>query len=129
MIEVLPERSGERWMLVSHAGLGADVLAHCAAPAGGRARDGRRRDWRPALQGLSDGVGELTVRATGDGHFQWLLTGADGRPIADSPPVYRTADGCRRAFAAARRAACAALLAVRRPVALSTMSAPIGADR
>jgi len=125
MVEVVPERAGGRWLLVSHGGLGADVLAHCADPAGGRAPNDRRRDWRRAVQRLSDGAGELTVRTTGDGHFQWILTGADRRLIADSPPVYRTADGCRRAFAAARRAACAALDAGREPVALPTMSDPM----
>src|SRR3954467_13688653 len=125
MIEVLPERTGERWLLVSHAGLGADVLAHCVDPAGGRAPDDPRRDWRPAVRGLSDGAGGLTVRATGDGHFQWILTGADGRLIADSPPVYRTAHGCRRAFAAARRAACGALDAGRQPVVLPPMPVPM----
>jgi hypothetical protein len=121
MIEVVQERAAGRWLLVSHRGLGADVLAHCGKPAGGRGGD-PPRDWRRAVQQLYDGAGELTVRTTGDGHFQWILTDADRRPIADSPAVYRTEDGCRRAFAAARRAAATALGAGREPIALPTMS-------
>jgi hypothetical protein len=39
----------------------------------------------------------------------WVLTGRSGTLIAESPPVYRDADVCRRAFADAQHAARTAL--------------------
>jgi hypothetical protein len=41
--------------------------------------------------------------------YKWVLAGPSGVPIAESPPVYRDAGVCRRAFADAQRAARTAL--------------------
>jgi hypothetical protein len=89
------------WRLVSRTGVGADVLARVTTggdPAG----------WR-GVQQLRDGDGTLSVVPTTDGHYKWVLTGQCGTMIAESPPVYRDAGVCRRAFADAQRAARTAL--------------------
>lgn len=65
--------------------------------------------WQRAVERLRDGDGTLSVVRTADGHYKWVLTGRSGTLIAESPPVYRDADVCRRAFAEAQHAARAAL--------------------
>jgi hypothetical protein len=91
------------WRLVSRTRLGADVLARAtttnAEPAA----------WQQAVERLRDGDGTLSVGRTADGHYKWILSGPCGTPIAESPPVYRDAGECRRAFADAQRAARTAL--------------------
>jgi hypothetical protein len=101
MSKVLPGPGGRRWSLICGTGQGADVMAH----AGSGVEERRRPPWQGAIERLRDGDGTLTVRATGDGHFQWALVGDDGVVVAESPPVYRDPESCRRAFAAARWAA------------------------
>ena len=96
MIKLVADR------LVSRTRLGADVLARVATgtgPAG----------WRQAVERLRDGDGTLSVMPTTDGHYKWVLTGQGGSTIAESPPVYRDAGVCRRAFADAQRGARTAL--------------------
>ncbi|MFI1992923.1 hypothetical protein [Actinoplanes sp. NPDC020271] len=104
MTAVIPG-AGHRWSLISRTSTGADVLAH------GDPRPSPRRDlpWRRPLELVRDGDGELSVVATGDGHFRWTFSAGDGHPIAESPGVYRDADTCRLGFADAQRAARAAL--------------------
>lgn len=90
------------WRLVSRTRVGADVLA--------RATTGPEPvAWQQAVERLRDGDGTLSVVHTADGHYKWLLTGPRGALIAESPPVYRDAAVCRRAFADAQRAAGTAL--------------------
>ncbi|MEU8664441.1 hypothetical protein, partial [Actinoplanes philippinensis] len=87
-----------RSQLISRSATSADVLARFT-PA---------EAWRDALRQVRDGVGDLAVTGTGDGHFQWVLT-AGGRTVAESPPVYRDSLSCRRAFTDAQYAAFLAL--------------------
>jgi len=101
MIKIMPGRDGTRWSLICDTSVSADVLAH----AGSGTCGGRGEHWQEAVERLRDAAGTLTVRATADGHFQWALAGDDEVTIAESPPVYRDAESCRRSFAAARRAA------------------------
>jgi hypothetical protein len=101
MSKVLPGPGGGHWSLICSTGQGADVMAH----AGSGVADRRRADWHRAIERLRDGDGTLDVRSTGDGHFQWTLVGDDGVVVAESPPVHRDPESCRRAFTAARRAA------------------------
>jgi hypothetical protein len=90
------------WRLVSRTGLGADVLARATTGAQPAA-------WQRAVERLRDGDGTLSVVRTADRHYKWVLTGRSGTLIAESPPVYRDADVCRRAFADAQHAARTAL--------------------
>jgi hypothetical protein len=90
------------WRLVSRTRLGADVLARVATGTD-------RAAWQRAVERLRDGDGTLSVVRTADGHYKWVLTGQCGTLIADSPPAYRDAVVCRRAFADAQRAARTAL--------------------
>jgi len=102
MIKIVPgSDGGAHWSLICCTSVGADVLAHAGTGADGR----RCEHWQEAVERLRDAAGGLTVRATADGHFQWTLVGDDEATIAESPPVYRDAESCRRSFAAARRAA------------------------
>jgi hypothetical protein len=90
------------WRLVSRTRLGADVLA--------RATTGTERAaWQQAVERLRDGDGTLSVVRIADGHYKWVLAGQCGTPIAESPPVYRDAGVCRRAYTDAQRAARTAL--------------------
>ena len=107
-------RGSGRWSLVRRTGLGADVLAHSANVPDGS----RRRRWQVGVARLRDGEGTLSVRATGDGHFQWVLTAPEDSVIAESPPVYRDPDSCRDAFADAQRAARSALGPVQHDVTI-----------
>ena len=111
MITVLPRRdgSGAEWRLISRTDRGADVLA-TAAVQGGDGTQGRvGLSWHDAVRRLRDGDGDVDLIATADGHFQWVLKDPGSCIIAQSPAVYRDADECRAAFAAARRAARAVL--------------------
>jgi hypothetical protein len=101
MIKIVPGPDGAHWSLVSCTSVGADVLAH----AGTGTDRHHCTHWQQAVERLRDAAGTLSVRDTADGHFQWALVGADEETIAESPPVYRDAESCRRSFAAARRAA------------------------
>jgi hypothetical protein len=40
-----------------------------------------------------------------DGHWRWIVNDPDGRPLAESPPVFRDAASCGRALSEVRRAA------------------------
>jgi hypothetical protein len=91
------------WRLVSRTRLGADVLARAATTGAEPAT------WHQAVERLRDGDGILSVVRTTDGHFKWVLSGPADARIAESPPTFRDAGACRRAFADARRAARAAL--------------------
>jgi hypothetical protein len=84
--------------LVNRTRLGADVLARLTTGTDPAAS-------RQAVEQLRDGDGTLSVVPTTDGHYKWVLTGQGGSTIAKSPPVYRDAGVCRRAFADAQRAA------------------------
>ncbi|GLZ02124.1 hypothetical protein [Actinoplanes sp. NBRC 103695] len=88
-------------LLVSRSATGADVLAQVPHRSAGA---GHERPWRDALQHLSASTGKLTA----DDHFQWILTVTD-HVIAQSPPVYRDEQSCRRAFTDAQYAAGLAL--------------------
>jgi hypothetical protein len=103
-------RSGSGWQMVARTPMGADVVAraHPAEPPA-RLADGAHSSWRPALERLRDGDGRLTIGPGGDGHLMWTLTEPDGCVVAESPPVYRDADSCRRGFRAAQQAARVAL--------------------
>jgi hypothetical protein len=90
------------WRLVSRTRLGADVLARATTSA-------KPAVWQQAVERLRDGDGTLSVVRIADGHYKWILAGPCGTLIAESPPVYRDAVGCRRAFADAQRAARTAL--------------------
>ena len=99
MIAVIPGRNGDpaHWRLICRGQTGADVLA--MAPIGSAG------SWQDAVQCVRDGQGDLHIRSTADGHFQWVLTDARGTTIAQSPATYRDADSCRRDFALAQRIA------------------------
>jgi hypothetical protein len=85
------------WRLVGPTPTGADVLAMAATPPG--------EPCRSALRRLRDGEGVLVVTQAEDRLWRWALTDGRGAPIAASPPVYRDAASCRRAFHDAQRAA------------------------
>jgi hypothetical protein len=104
MIKIVPGPDGAHWSLICDTSVCADVLAH----AGSGATEDGGADWQEAVERLRDAAGTLTVRASADGHFLWALVD-DEVTIAESPPVYRDAESCRRSFAAARRAARAAI--------------------
>jgi hypothetical protein len=109
MIVVEPDRDrdGARWRLISRGQNGADVLA--MAPVSPPCRAGADRgaigSWRTAVEQLRDGDGELSIAATADGHYQWILIDPHDITVAQSPAVYRDADSCRRAFTFAQRVA------------------------
>jgi uncharacterized protein YegP (UPF0339 family) len=111
VIAMVPGRGAERtrWHLVARTGVGADVLAHAVVPASTDPGRGRAEPWRATLRSLRDGDGVMTIAATGDGHFRWVLTGSPGGVIAESPGVYRDAESCRQGFRAAQEAARLAL--------------------
>ena len=90
------------WRLVSRTRVGADVLARFATGTD-------RAAGQQAVERLRDGDGTLSVVRTADGHYKWVLAGQSGILVAESPPVYRDAGVCRRAFAEAQRAARTAL--------------------
>jgi hypothetical protein len=90
------------WRLVGRTRVGADVLARVSTGAD-------PASWQQAVGRLRDGDGTLSVVRLADGHYKWILTGQGGTLIAESPPVYRDAGICRRAFADAQRAARTAL--------------------
>ena len=90
------------WRLVSRTRVGSDVLARATTGTDPAA-------CRQALEQLRDGDGTLSVVHTTDGHYKWILTGQCDTIVAESPPVYRDATVCRRAFADAQRAARTAL--------------------
>jgi len=105
MITVSPGPNGDpaHWRLINRGQHGADVLA--MAPIGATACG----NWQDAVERVRDGRGELNILCTADGHFQWTLADSRGATIAQSPAIYRDADGCRQAFALARRVARTAL--------------------
>jgi hypothetical protein len=112
MIVVRPSRGGPGggWQMVARTPMGADVVARAhrrPEPSGGAAAAGS--SWRNALERLRDGDGRLVVEPAGDGHLMWTFTEPDGTVLAESPPVYRDADSCRRGFLAAQQAARVAL--------------------
>jgi hypothetical protein len=88
---------------------GGRAEAGSRGQAGSGAAPGAAYGWQEAVARLRDGAGDLRITVTGDGHFQWILAGPDGTPIAESPAVYRDALACREGFATAQRAARAAL--------------------
>jgi hypothetical protein len=92
-----PDAGGWRWRLVSRTQRGADLLAR--GPVG--------HDPAAALEQLTllSGAGRPRFARNGDGHWQWILAGADGTAVAESPPVYRDRLSCEQAFTDARRAA------------------------
>jgi len=104
MIAVVP--GSGRWRLVGRTGRGADVLASGLVA---ESAPGDGPQWRPALERLRDGDGDLLVTSTDDRHYRWALLDEDGRPVAACPPVHRDPTQCRDAFSTARRAADAAL--------------------
>jgi hypothetical protein len=97
MIAVVP--GSGRWRLIGRTGRGADVLA-----------SGNLEESGPnPIERLRDADGDLLVTSPDDRHYRWVLLDEQGNPIAQCPPVYRTAIQCRDAFYTARRAADAAL--------------------
>jgi hypothetical protein len=103
MIVIRPGRDGDpaHWRLISRTTIGADVIA--TAPIGPARPAGEA--WRRAVERLRDGAGKLQVLPVAGGHYEWALTGPGGEIIARSPAPYRDAEGCRQAYATARRAA------------------------
>ncbi|WP_432834148.1 hypothetical protein [Dactylosporangium sp. CA-092794] len=97
MIVVLPGRvrSGPAWRLICRGDGRADLLAYVPQPGG----------WKRAVECIRDTAGTLSVVCGEDGQYGWILTDEHGDLVAASPAVYRDAEGCRRAFSDARRAA------------------------
>jgi len=94
----IDEDSGTyRWRLLRRTVSGADVIARAA-------RDYPDKDGcRAAVATLAEAepVGDavaLSVRCTPDGHWWWMLTAADGTPVAQSPAVFRDPGSCRDKF-------------------------------
>lgn len=90
------------WRLVSRTRVGADVLARATTGTEPAA-------WHRAVERLRDGDGTLSVVCVADGHYKWVFADECGTLIAESPPIHRDADVCRRAFTDAQRAARSAL--------------------
>jgi hypothetical protein len=102
VVKVVHAWGARPWALIRRSAAAADVLAR--GPRG-KSSPG---DWRPAVERIRDGDGELAVDATADGHYQWTLTRGQA-VIAESPAIYRDPRLCRDAFATAQHAADEAL--------------------
>jgi hypothetical protein len=102
VIKVVHAWGPRSWAMIRRTAATADILAR--APR----EPGTHDDWRPAVERIRNGDGNLDVAATEDGHYQWTLSD-DQAVIAESPAVYRDQRLCRDAFVTAQHAADEAL--------------------
>jgi len=87
------DSAGYRWRMVQRTPTGADVLAR-----GARSYPDER-SCQDAVGALGDvGGGSMLAVQQPDGHWRWVVMGPDGRPLAESPAVFRDAATCGRAL-------------------------------
>jgi hypothetical protein len=99
-MHILIDKEGEqcRWRLVRRTDVGADLLAR-----GTRTYPDEHACYH-AVALLADAAGEaMLVLQQSDGHWKWLVNDPDGRPLVESPAVFRDAATCGQALNEIRR--------------------------
>jgi uncharacterized protein YegP (UPF0339 family) len=103
-MRILIDHDGDRyrWTLVRANGHGADVVAR------GVRSYPDERDCHHALAAVATaGADAALVIEQPDGQWRWIVTSADGEPLAESPAMFRDPAACSGALAELRRYATA----------------------
>jgi hypothetical protein len=87
------DRGGYVWRLTRSTPYGADVLA-----TGCRSYTDEAACYRAVdeLRRVAPKAAKIVQEA--DGHWRWVVSDDQGLPLAESPPLFRDADSCARAF-------------------------------